>query len=449
MRHQNITHTFIYYILATVCSATSLFAQVAQPTAIVPTPAPAPAAQPPAAPAPAPAQPKFTVPPIILPPDPIVVKKKPKPKPVVNPALVAPLPPAAAPVVMPKLPAFRNPFDRKPAAPAPQPVVAAPLPAAPKPASPPAAVPVPAASKPVVAAPLPAPAAPKPAVTDTAKSTIAVIDTTYKGDPNNPFELPRAAIAAPTKTTKTVNGVTTTLTNDNIINGPREPYVSPFKKIFNKMENNPSHVILFIVLSFLVVFLAFIMTVFQQQVGKIWGAFASEQALASLYREQGARMSFHFWASYGLFVMSTGVFGYQAAHYFDPKINSSFMNLLLCMAVVALVALFRHTLLKIIAAIFPFYKEINQYAFTMSIFHQAMGLVLVPFVIFVAFASPTLQTIGLYSGLGIIALIYIYRAIRGLIIGSKYVFENRFHFLLYLCAVELAPMVIVLKLAGV
>jgi hypothetical protein len=217
------------------------------------------------------------------------------------------------------------------------------------------------------------------------------------------------------------------------------------------MDSNPSHFVLFTVLFSMVIFLAFVMTVFQQQVSKIWGAFGNEQALLSLYREQGGRMSIHFWVIYALFVVSTGVFGYQAARYFSggADMGGAFIGLLLCMSAVALAAFFRHALLKIIAAIFPFYKEINQYAFTISIFHQAMGLVLVPFVIFVAFAPPTLQGVGLYIGLGLIGLIYVYRAIRGLIIGSKYVFENRFHFLLYLCTVEIAPMIIILKFASV
>ena len=134
MRFYTKNYTFIYTLLvATFCSG-QLVAQVAQPTAIVPTPAlaPAPAAQPPAAAQPAPAQPKFTVPPIIHPADPIV-RKKPKPK-VVAPAVVngvAQVPPIAgkpavspAPVPMPAMPTFRNPFDKTPAkTPAPIPPV--------------------------------------------------------------------------------------------------------------------------------------------------------------------------------------------------------------------------------------------------------------------------------------------------------------------------------------
>jgi Domain of unknown function (DUF4271) len=439
MRFYTKNYTFIYILLVTAFCSGSLVAQVAQPTAIVPTPAPAPA-QPPAAttPAPAPAQPKFTVPPIIHPADPIV-RKKPKPK-VVAPVVingVVQTPPAAgkpaavvAPARMPQMPVFRNPFDKTPAKtppPAPSNVAAA-TPA------------VPASTNSAAVSPV--------ALDTTKKVAAAPIDTTYKGDPNNPFEIPQNAVKT-TTTTTIVAGRAITHSNDNIINTPREPYISPFKRIFNKMDNNPSHFVLFAVLFCLVIFLSFVMTVYQQQVSKIWGAFGNEQALLSLYREQGGRMNIHFWVIYTLFVVSTGVFGYQAARYFGAPMGGAFIGLLLCMAAVALAALFRHALLKIIASIFPFYKEINQYAFTISIFHQAMGLILVPFVIFVAFAPAALQGIGLYCGLGLIALIYIYRAVRGLIIGSKYVFESRFHFLLYLCTVEIAPMVIILKMANV
>ena len=242
--------------------------------------------------------------------------------------------------------------------------------------------------------------------------------------------------------------------NDNAADATKinkEPWVSPFKKIFNKVdEKNPSHFVFFVLLFSIVVYLAFVMTIYQAQVRKIWGAFTNEQALTALYRTQVGRVSVHFWVIYCLFVITTGVFAYQVAwHLGSPKsapLGGTLTGISLCVAGVALITLIRHTLLKVIAAIFPFYKEINLFSFTITIFHQAMGLLLVPFVIFIAFAPTTVQNIALYIGLGIVVFIYAYRSMRGFIIASKYILEYRFHFLLYLCAVEIAPMLILVKL---
>jgi hypothetical protein len=286
-----------------------------------------------------------------------------------------------------------------------------------------------------------------PTKPDTTKKVAVAVP--YKGDVNNPFDLPPNASSVSKESGKTgSDAAVSSLSNvDNELRKPEKtPWENPLKKIFNRTDKEESHFILFAVLFGALIYLAFVMTVYQQQVSKIWGAFTNEQALASLYRERGGQMSFHYWVIYALFAVSTGVFCYQVAHYFGVHIHSALVGLGLCMFGVALVTFFRHTFLKIIASIFPFFKEINLYIFTITIFHLAMGLLLVPFVIFIAFAPASMQAIALYGGLGLVGLIYILRSIRGLMIATKNILEYRFHFLLYLCAVEIAPLLILIKL---
>jgi hypothetical protein len=49
--------------------------------------------------------------------------------------------------------------------------------------------------------------------------------------------------------------------------------------------------------------------------------------------------------------------------------------------------------------------------------------------------------------LGLVSIFYIYRSLRALNIGSKFLVSDQFHFLLYLCTVEVAPVVLLAKLA--
>ncbi len=402
-------------------------------------PKPAPAAQP--TPAPAPAAPKPQPMPTVitgngkLPPGAILVSDKPKPKPRPKPPVTATglpgappttiVPPAsttggvAKPATAPMQGVPNNPFEVKSTA---------------------------TTNNATATTTSATPVAAKP---DTAKKVVEKIP--YKGDPNNPFDLLENATAIG----KTIEGNTSTngktpsamIGVDNSISKPETtPWENPFKKIFNRSDKEESHILLFGVLLSALIYLAFVMTVYQQQVSKIWGAFTNEQALAALYRERGGQMSFHYWVIYTLFAVSTGVFCYQVAHHFNVKMNSALVGLSLCMLGVALITFFRHTFLKIIAAIFPFFKEVNLYIFTITIFHLAMGLLLVPFVVFIAFAPDSMQTIALYAGLGLVGFIYILRSVRGLMIATKQILEYRFHFLLYLCAVEIAPMLILIKL---
>ncbi|NJN77358.1 MAG: DUF4271 domain-containing protein [Saprospiraceae bacterium] len=98
--------------------------------------------------------------------------------------------------------------------------------------------------------------------------------------------------------------------------------------------------------------------------------------------------------------------------------------------------------------IFPFSKEMNLYNFMIAIFNFVMGIVLLPIIIFVAFTSSNTHTPLLYFALSVVLIIYLFRMIRSLLIVNKYLIHNKFHFFMYLCTVEIAPILILLKLVG-
>ena len=292
-------------------------------------------------------------------------------------------------------------------------------------------------------------AAPVAAVADTTQKTapVAVAAKPYFGDTLNPFELPRNDVAVTTITNTKTGKNKVTIADDGEEQISKQPFVSPFKQIFNKMDNSPSHFLLFVTLFSLLLYLAFVMTVYRDQVNKIMSAFGNGQYLVQMYREQGQRWNFHFWVIYALFVVSVGVFCYQLAKHFNAPMGGPLTGLLLCMGGVTFITVLRHILLKVIAAIFPFFKELNIYDFTITIFDQALGMILVPFVVFIAFAPSTVQNLAMYLAIGVIGILYTYRSFRGLTIAAKYIIEHRFHFLLYLCTVEIAPLLILIKLS--
>jgi hypothetical protein len=45
----------------------------------------------------------------------------------------------------------------------------------------------------------------------------------------------------------------------------------------------------------------------------------------------------------------------------------------------------------------------------------------------------------------LIILFYISRQLRGLFIAMPYIFSYKFHFLLYLCTIEIAPLAVLYK----
>jgi len=128
------------------------------------------------------------------------------------------------------------------------------------------------------------------------------------------------------------------------------------------------------------------------------------------------------------------------------SVNPSWLLMFLSFAGVAVVLLFRLILLKTAEIIFPFRKELKLYSFYEIQIHRALGLCLFPLVILMAFSVPLVCTIALYASFVIVVIMWLIRYIKGFSIGISYFGAHVVHFLLYLCGLEIAPVLIIIRL---
>ncbi|MCB0639495.1 MAG: DUF4271 domain-containing protein, partial [Lewinella sp.] len=99
----------------------------------------------------------------------------------------------------------------------------------------------------------------------------------------------------------------------------------------------------------------------------------------------------------------------------------------------------KHLLLAILGAIFPFRAEVKRYSFTIMVFSYLLGVVLAPACFLISYAPDNWARPLIYVVLGLIVIVYFLRSARGLFIANRFVFSHQFHFLLYICAVEIVP----------
>ena len=114
--------------------------------------------------------------------------------------------------------------------------------------------------------------------------------------------------------------------------------------------------------------------------------------------------------------------------------------------IVCLIFIGKHLLLFIVGYIFPIQKELGLYNFTIMVFGIISGLLLLPINIVIAYVPMEIGKVVVYLSLGAIIAIYLFRIIRGLSIGSKYLVLHKFHFFIYLCTVEILPVIVLLKI---
>lgn len=87
----------------------------------------------------------------------------------------------------------------------------------------------------------------------------------------------------------------------------------------------------------------------------------------------------------------------------------------------------------------------NENRYTFLMFYQVTGIVLLPVCILAAFGPEYLHFYTIIFGLLLIGLVYITRLVRGVVIGIDSGSAVMYIFL-YLCALELAPLIVGIKL---
>ena len=201
-----------------------------------------------------------------------------------------------------------------------------------------------------------------------------------------------------------------------------------------------------IVAGILIIISTVLIVLYRSVVSQIYRAFLNDNILKLKQREQGSFIDLSLIALYFLFFLNAGFFCYLIAKNFGPPIQDQWRTLAYCTLGVSGIFMLKHLFLRLLGVIFPISKELRQYSFTIVVFNITIGLLLLPLNLLTALGPSGFPKYLIYSTLGIIALIYCFRFIRSLLIASRHISLNKFHFFMYLCTVEIAPTLVLVKL---
>ncbi len=182
------------------------------------------------------------------------------------------------------------------------------------------------------------------------------------------------------------------------------------------------------------------------KLSQISSSFLNENFLRQTHRSNQGSFSFLYLFLYILALINIAIFIYLLGEYFNWERPNSILLLTKMVGIVCLIFIVKHLLLSLVGYIFPIQKELSLYNFTIMVFGIILGLILFPVNIVIAYAPMAIGKGVVYLSLGAIIAIYIFRMIRGLSIGSKYLVLHKFHFFIYLCTVEILPVIVLLKI---
>ena len=148
------------------------------------------------------------------------------------------------------------------------------------------------------------------------------------------------------------------------------------------------------------------------------------------------------------FVVTLSIFIVRVIQYYHFHILND--NTALLGVITALIIIIAYTVkfatIKILGYVFQQQKEASDYLMIVFLFCNTLGLFMLPLVICLTFVKQVPQGIFIYTGMVLIAVFIGVRIIRGIILGLNSSGIFKLYLFMYLCALEILPFVILVKL---
>lgn len=205
--------------------------------------------------------------------------------------------------------------------------------------------------------------------------------------------------------------------------------------------------LLFYVIIGLLLFFAFLRQVFARYFSNLFRLFFRTTLKYRQIREQLMQTPLPSLLLNGFFVICGGFYVSLLLLHFGLIDRADFWRYFLYSSVgLSAIYFVKFLGLKVIGWIFNLRAAADSYIFIVFVINKVIGVFLLPFVVMLAFMTGTGYTVALVvSWFGVGALI-IYRFILSYAAVRNQVKFNPFHFFLYLCAFEIAPLLLIYKL---
>ncbi len=169
----------------------------------------------------------------------------------------------------------------------------------------------------------------------------------------------------------------------------------------------------------------------------------NENVLKLFYRNESTRFSLYLILIYFIFAINFGVFIYLITSYYNgPK---GILILLMILSGVICAYSLKHVGLNLIGSIFKVSRNTELYSFTILVFNSFIGLCLIPINFFIAFGPTSIHEILIAISFVLVIVFVLIRLFRGIFIVSEYLSNRIFQIFIYLCAFEIAPVLILVK----
>ncbi len=147
-----------------------------------------------------------------------------------------------------------------------------------------------------------------------------------------------------------------------------------------------------------------------------------------------------------LFIVSGGLYACFLLHYSLIGANIRFWVLYVyCMLLLGAIYLVKFLVLKFIGWVFSISRATDIYVFIVFLVNKMLGIFLLPFLIIITFSGPGIREIFITISLAMVFVLWSYRVLAAYRPIRNEIKLTPFYFFLYLCAFEIAPLLLIYK----
>ncbi|MEJ5994755.1 DUF4271 domain-containing protein [Pedobacter sp. Du54] len=202
-------------------------------------------------------------------------------------------------------------------------------------------------------------------------------------------------------------------------------------------------------IAFLLVFFAFLKTIFDKQLTAIVQSFFSNRVLSNINREENLFTSWPFFLLFVHFGFTIGLFFYLAAKHEDVNFAKDGFQVFVTISI-GIIALYvlKIVVLRLLGYFFNVQKPINEYISILYLTYFNASLLFMPLVIAFALSPPHYGKFYMATSVVLLVIIFALQLIRA---GINILSQNRFskvYLFLYFCTLEICPILILIKAIG-
>ena len=148
----------------------------------------------------------------------------------------------------------------------------------------------------------------------------------------------------------------------------------------------------------------------------------------------------------GFFVVTGSLYiAFLLQHFKLSDVDNFWLMFLYSIFGLSAIYIIKFTGLKICGWLFNMQDAANSYIFIVFIINKMIGILLLPFLLLLAFTPGDFYLVGLTLSWCLVAGLLVYRIILTFGAVRNQVKVNPFHFFLYICAFEIAPLILIYK----